>query len=86
MFRLRIRNDGRGIDPKVLIEGGRLGHWGLRGIRERADRIGAHLDLWSEPESGTEVQLLVPATVAYETARDSLRSKMFRKLNRARAS
>ncbi|MBV8051418.1 MAG: PAS domain S-box protein, partial [Acidobacteriaceae bacterium] len=84
MFRLRIRDDGKGIDPKVLKEGGRAGHWGLRGVRERADRIGAHLDLWSEPGSGTEGQLLVPASIAYERIRESHRAK--RRNNRAQAS
>jgi len=79
-FRLRIRDDGRGIDPKVLKEGGRLGHWGLRGVRERADRIGAHLDVWSEPGNGTEVQLLVPASVAYESFGDGYRAKLLRKV------
>jgi signal transduction histidine kinase len=79
-FRLRIRDDGRGIDPKVLKEGGKLGHWGLRGVRERADRIGAHLDLWSEPGNGTEAQLFVPASIAYESFRDSYRAKLLRKV------
>ena len=81
-FRLRIRDDGRGIDPKVLREGGRDGHWGLRGVRERADRTGAQLDLWSEPGSGTEAQLLVPAEIAYENHRDGHRAKLFPKLKR----
>ena len=79
MFRLRIRDDGKGIEPKVLNEGGRVGHWGLRGTRERADRIGAHLDLWSEPGSGTEVQLLVPASIAYESFHDSYRANWFKR-------
>jgi len=78
-FRLRIRDDGKGIDPKVLREGGRSGHWGLRGIRERADRIGAQLDLWSEPGGGTEAQLLVPADVAYEALHNSNRGNLIRK-------
>ena len=60
VLRLRIRDNGRGIDPKVLTEGGVAGHWGLRGIRERAERIGARLDFWSEAGAGTEVQLTVP--------------------------
>jgi signal transduction histidine kinase/ligand-binding sensor domain-containing protein len=68
-LRIRIRDDGKGIDPKVLKEGGPAGHWGLRGIRERATRIGAQLDFWSETGRGTEVQLTVPASVAYESAR-----------------
>jgi signal transduction histidine kinase/ligand-binding sensor domain-containing protein len=87
MFRLRIRDDGQGIEPKVLKEGGRLGHWGLRGIRERADRIGARLEVWSEPGNGTEVQLLVPATIAYESFHDSYRAKLVQKVkSRAKRS
>jgi signal transduction histidine kinase/ligand-binding sensor domain-containing protein len=82
MFRLRIRDDGKGIEAKVLNEGGRVGHWGLRGTRERADQIGAHLDLWSEPGSGTEVQLLVPASIAYESFRDRYRAKLVQKVKR----
>jgi signal transduction histidine kinase/ligand-binding sensor domain-containing protein len=76
-FRLRIRDDGKGIDPKILEEGGRLGHWGLPGVRERAEKIGARLDLWSRPGMGTEVQLTVPGGVAYE-ARDSSRFRPFK--------
>jgi len=83
-LRVRIRDDGAGIDPKVLKEGGRAGHWGLRGARERAERIGAHLDFWSESGAGTEVQLTVPGSVAYETSRNGLGSKLLRKIgNRA---
>jgi ligand-binding sensor domain-containing protein/signal transduction histidine kinase len=79
-LRVRIRDDGAGIDPKVLKEGGREGHWGLRGVRERAERIGAHLDFWSESGAGTEIQLTVPASVAYETSRDGVGSKLLRKM------
>ena len=79
-LRLRIRDDGRGINPTVLKEGGRDGHWGLRGIRERADRIGAHLDVWSEPEKGTEVQVELRAAIAYENLRDSDRAKLARRV------
>jgi signal transduction histidine kinase/ligand-binding sensor domain-containing protein len=64
-FRLRIRDDGRGIDPRILKEGGRPDHFGLRGMRERADRIDAQLKLWSGVETGTEVELLIPAATAY---------------------
>jgi signal transduction histidine kinase len=74
-LRLRIRDDGKGIAPIVLKEGGSAGHWGLRGVRERAERIGAQLDFWSEAGVGTEVQLTIPASVAYETARDGIASK-----------
>lgn len=80
MLRLRIRDDGKGIDAKVLKEGGRAGHWGLGGMRERAKSIGAQLDIWSEPGLGTEVQLSVPAAVAYETTRKDVGSKWLRKV------
>src|SRR5262249_18725521 len=56
---VRIRDDGIGMTPKVLQDGGRTGHWGLRGIRERAQAIGAQVDVWSQPGAGTEVQLAV---------------------------
>ena len=68
----------------MLKEGGIAGHWGLLGARERAERIGARLDFWSEAGAGTEVQLTVPADVAYQTTRDAVRSSLLRKVtNRA---
>jgi len=66
LLRLRIRDDGKGIDPK-LLDVGRDGHWGLRGMRERAEHIGARLDIWSEAGAGTEVELRVPGSIAYGT-------------------
>jgi signal transduction histidine kinase/ligand-binding sensor domain-containing protein len=66
LFCLRIRDDGTGVDPQRLDEAERAGHFGLRGIRERAHRIGARLDVWSNGGAGTEVQLQLPAAVAYE--------------------
>lgn len=65
LFRLRIRDDGKGIEPKVLQAGARPGHWGLPGMRERAKRIGARLALWSESGVGTEIELTVRASIAY---------------------
>jgi signal transduction histidine kinase/ligand-binding sensor domain-containing protein len=64
-FRLRIRDDGKGIDRSILEEGARAGHWGLPGIRERAKRIGGRLDIWSEAGAGTEIELTVPASRVY---------------------
>ena len=87
ILRLRIRDNGRGIDPKVLKEGGRPGHWGLRGIRERAERIGSQVDFWSESGAGTEVQLTVPAAVAYEASREGIVDRLLHKVrNRAEPS
>jgi signal transduction histidine kinase len=65
-FRLRVRDDGRGIDPKILEAGGRSGHWGLQGMHERAQKIGVQLKFWSRPETGTEVELTVPGATAYQ--------------------
>jgi signal transduction histidine kinase/ligand-binding sensor domain-containing protein len=67
LFRLRIRDDGKGIDPKVLNRVERVGHWGLAGMRERAQRLGGDLEVWSEPGAGTEVDLRVPASIAYQS-------------------
>ena len=78
-FRLRIRDDGKGMDLKVL-QGDGSGHWGLRGVRERAQRIGAKLDLWSEAGAGTEFQLTVPARIAYDGSADSLPFRLLRKV------
>jgi len=65
VLRLRVRDDGKGIDPKVLSEGGRAGHFGLPGMHERAKLVGGKLAVWSEADSGTEVELTIPASVAY---------------------
>jgi signal transduction histidine kinase len=68
-FRLRVRDDGKGIDQAVLSHQGSEGHYGLPGMRERATLIGAKLTIWSEIDSGTEVELRVPADFAYASAR-----------------
>jgi signal transduction histidine kinase len=67
-IRVRIRDDGKGIDPKHL-GAGRARHWGLASMRERAAQIGAQLILWSELGAGTEVELRVPASLAYGAPR-----------------
>jgi signal transduction histidine kinase/ligand-binding sensor domain-containing protein len=65
-FRVLVRDDGRGIDPRML-DTGRDGHWGLTGMRERSESIGASLKLRSRIGAGTEVELTVPSAVAYES-------------------
>jgi signal transduction histidine kinase len=75
-FRLRVRDDGRGINPRILEAGGRAGHWGLQGMHERAQKIGGQLKFWSRPETGTEVELTVPAATAYGNS--SHKAKKFR--------
>jgi signal transduction histidine kinase/ligand-binding sensor domain-containing protein len=66
---LMVRDDGCGIDPKFL-QTGREGHWGLSGMRERADRIGARLQLFSSVAAGTEIDLSVPGRVAFQDQPD----------------
>ncbi len=67
-FRLRVRDDGKGVDPAILSGQSREGHFGLSGMRERATLIGGKLAVWSEIDGGTEVELRVPASAAYATA------------------
>lgn len=71
-FHLRVRDDGCGMDQKMLSEG-RPGHWGITGIRERAQNIGGKLSIWSKAGHGTEVELMVPATIAYQQPPGRLR-------------
>ena len=60
-----VRDNGRGMDSAVL-QTGREGHWGLSGMRERADRIGAKLRVMSSASAGTEIELSVPGSVAFQ--------------------
>src|SRR5581483_3936974 len=65
-LRVHISDNGRGMDPQVLRTG-REGHWGLSGMRERAEEIGAKLRLWSGVGVGTEVELFIPGDIAFES-------------------
>jgi signal transduction histidine kinase len=67
-LRLRIRDDGKGIDQKVLQEGRREGHHGLPGMQERAKLAGGKLSVWSQIGAGTELELTIPASIAYAKA------------------
>jgi signal transduction histidine kinase len=79
-LRLRVRDDGKGIDAKHLNEDG-PGHYGLRGMRERAKLLGGKLAVWSELDAGTEVELRIPASRAYETSPVRRRSWLAEKLS-----
>jgi ligand-binding sensor domain-containing protein/signal transduction histidine kinase len=78
-FLLVVRDDGKGMDPTILKERGRAGHWGLPGMYERAEGIGARLDIWSQAGAGTEVRLTVPGAIAYEKSGNGRRFNPFRK-------
>ena len=64
-LRLRVRDNGKGIEPQVLETGARAGHYGLPGLCERAKLVGGKLLVRSEPGNGTLIQLTIPASVGY---------------------
>ena len=64
-FRLRVSDDGKGIDPAILAAGGRAGHYGLPGMRERATLLGGKFTIASPENSGTSAELSIPASYAY---------------------
>src|ERR1700677_5070949 len=78
-LRLRFRDDGKGMDPSVVEHGGRSGHWGLPGIRERAKQIRAQLAVGGDLGAGTEVELSIPGSIAYEVVPTRPRFRLFRK-------
>ena len=64
-FRLRVRDDGKGIDSTIAAGRTEEGHYGMAGMQERAKLLGGTVSVWSELESGTELELTIPASVAY---------------------
>jgi signal transduction histidine kinase/ligand-binding sensor domain-containing protein len=73
---IRVRDDGIGMDPEILARGQRPGHWGLPGMRERSESFEGHLHVRSQGNAGTEVELRIPAHVAYALSRASLSSPL----------
>jgi signal transduction histidine kinase/ligand-binding sensor domain-containing protein len=61
---LRVNDNGAGIEPAIVARG-KAEHFGLQGMRERAERIGSKLTLVSSPSSGTEMTLVVPGRVIF---------------------
>ena len=79
-LRVLVRDNGGGIGAQVL-RAGREGHWGLSGMRERAEKIGGNLKIWSGGAgAGTEVELSIPGEIAFESSskkrRGSWRSRL----------
>ncbi|WCM28615.1 histidine kinase [Sphingomonas sp. QA11] len=62
---ISIADDGVGIEEEVRRSGQREGHYGLVGMRERAARLGARLEILDGTPSGTDVRLIIPARIAY---------------------
>jgi signal transduction histidine kinase/ligand-binding sensor domain-containing protein len=73
-LRISVRDDGGGIDNAMLMNG-HSGHWGLTGMRERANAIRAVLNIWSCEGAGTEVGLAIPAPIAYPRKQKSITSE-----------
>jgi len=66
-LRVRVRDDGIGIDAGVLSRLGHAGHRSLRGMCETAKRAGARLEFWSEHGAGTEVEVTIPSSIAHSS-------------------
>jgi signal transduction histidine kinase len=80
-FRLLVRDDGSGMES-VVVKQGKEGHWGLPGMRERAQEIGGKLKVWSRARAGTEVELTIPSHIAYDL--DGGDGNWFQRLMRTR--
>ena len=78
-LRLRFRDDGIGIDSEILKNRGRKGHWGMTGMYERAKNVHARLSIWSKPGAGTEVELTIPAYIAYDAVPSLVRFRLSKK-------
>ena len=77
-LRMRIRDDGKGMNPAILKEGS-SGHFGIPGMQERAARFGGKLELWSGPGAGTEIQLSIPGRIAFGTSGKATVFERFRR-------
>jgi signal transduction histidine kinase len=89
-LRMAVRDDGIGIPETVVRSGRRAGHFGLVGMRERAERIGGRLAVTSRERRGTEVALTLSAYAAYADRGtgllDRIRGAAWRKGNRWRTA
>jgi signal transduction histidine kinase len=85
-LRVRFRDNGIGIDPAILREGSAVGHYGLSGMRERCSKIRSSLEVWSRPGAGTEIEIRVPAAIAYPQTGKTWTNRWARRLFRRHAS
>jgi signal transduction histidine kinase len=61
-LRVVVRDNGCGFDARI-VQSGRVSHWGLVGMRERAKGIGAEVRIYSRRGAGTEVEVSIPSSV-----------------------
>jgi signal transduction histidine kinase len=85
-LRIGIRDDGCGVETTILEAGHLSGRWGLPGMFERARKIGAHLEVWSRPGAGTEVEVRIPAAIAYRSIADPSHWQWIRRIATGRGS
>lgn len=71
---IRMRDDGVGIPGDVVAHGHKDGHFGMIGMRERAERIGGKLVVSSRPGAGSEITLSLPARLAFAKGKPRHRS------------
>jgi signal transduction histidine kinase/ligand-binding sensor domain-containing protein len=64
-LRVRIGDNGTGLDPALLNRDHKSGHWGFRGMRERAELVGGTLEVWTQLNVGTEIDLSIPAASVF---------------------
>jgi signal transduction histidine kinase/ligand-binding sensor domain-containing protein len=83
LFTLLVEDDGVGIDRSVLDAGGRAGHWGMRGMRERARSVGGHYTARCGATGGTVIEFKIAAKLAYEASNGASRHRWFHWKSRA---
>jgi signal transduction histidine kinase/ligand-binding sensor domain-containing protein len=83
-FRLICRDNGVGIPEEMVQTEGNNGHWGLKGMQERARSIGATFDLWTSEGKGTEIEVGLRSRAAYDRPHYIERLFAFRHANGAK--
>jgi signal transduction histidine kinase/ligand-binding sensor domain-containing protein len=81
-FRLTVQDDGKGMNEQTTQRQQPAGHFGLPGMRERAAIVKGHVEVRSAPGAGTEIELRVPAAIAY---RPSGRTSWWSRVRRRRS-
>lgn len=61
-----VADDGMGMDVTAANAEAPHGHWGIKGMYERAARVGGHLDIQTRAGGGTEINFTLPASAAFE--------------------
>lgn len=78
LFQIQVQDNGCGMDEETLSSS-RPGHYGIAGMKERAERLGGSLSIRSVVGEGTEVNLSVPANLAYQSGEPGNGSDLARK-------